>query len=71
MKDIIIGLGKPKRVVKVNGNVKLENEPRMPKESKWAEDAQGKQMGQGCSRRKKWTKGVHKQYNGSRKPKVT
>ena len=37
---------------------------------KWAKNAQGKQMGQGCSRRKKWDKGAHKQCNGLRKPKV-
>ena len=32
MKDIAIGLGKPKRVSKARGNVELENGLRMPKE---------------------------------------
>ena len=35
-----------------------------------AKDAQGKQIGQGCSRRKKWDKGAYEQCNGLRKPKV-
>ena len=61
MKDKVIGLGKPKRLVKAHENAKLENGPWMPKESKWAKDAQ---------RGKKWDKGAHKQCNGSRKPKV-
>ena len=50
-----------KELVKTHGNAELENEQRMPKESKWAKDAQ---------RGKKWDKGAHKQCNGSRKPKV-
>ena len=39
MKDIVIGLGKPKRVSKARGHVELENGLRMPKESKWTKDA--------------------------------
>ena len=31
----------PRKLVKAHGNVELENERRMPKESKWVEDAQG------------------------------
>ena len=61
MKDRVIELGKPKRVSKSSWEYRIR---------KWAKDAQGKQMGQGCPRRKKWDKGAHKQYNESRKPKV-
>ena len=37
--------GSPKELVKAHGNAKLENESRMPKKSKWAEDAQGERNG--------------------------
>ena len=40
-----MGQGSPKELVKTHGNAKLENGPRMPKESKWAEDAQGERNG--------------------------
>ena len=56
-----MGRGSPKELVKAHGSAELENGQRMPKERKWAKDAQ---------RGKKWDKGTHKQYNGSRKPKV-
>lgn len=59
--DKVIGPKKPKIVSKSSWECKIR---------KWAEDAQGKQMGQGCPRRKIWAKGAHKQCNGSRKPKV-
>ena len=62
MKDKATGLGKPKRVSKSSWECRIR---------KCVKDAQGKQMGQGCPRRKKWDKGAHKQHNGSRKPKVT
>ena len=42
---MVIGAGKPKRVRKAHGNAELENRLRMPKESKWAEDAQGERNG--------------------------
>ena len=61
MKDKIIGLRKLKRVSKSPWECRIK---------KWAKDAQAKQMGQGCPRRKKRDKGAHKQCNGSRKPKV-
>ena len=37
---MIIRLGKPKELVEAHVNTELENGPRMPKESKWAKDAQ-------------------------------
>ena len=46
-------------IAKAHGNVELE----------WAEDAQGKKMGQGCLRREKWVEEARKQWNGLRKPK--
>ena len=61
MKDTVIGLGKLKRVSKNLWECRIR---------KWVEDAQGKRMGQGCPRRKKWAKGAHKLFNGLRKPKV-
>jgi len=36
-----LGPENPRELVKTHGNIKLENEPRMPKKSKWAKDAQG------------------------------
>ena len=45
MKDMIIRLGKPKKLVEAHVNIELENGPRMPKESKWAKDAQGERNG--------------------------
>ena len=48
-------------LVKAHENVELEIGLRMPKESKWAKDAQ---------RGKEGDKGAHKQCNGSRKSKV-
>ena len=56
-----MGQGSPKDLVKAHENIELENGQRMPKENKWAKDAQ---------RGKKWDKDAHKQCNGSRKPKV-
>ena len=61
MKNKVISPRKPKRVSKSPWECKVR---------KWAKDAQGKQMGQGCSRRKKLDKGAHKQCNRLRKPKV-
>ena len=61
MENEIIRPGKPKRVRKSPWECGVR---------KWVKDAQGKQMGQGCSRRKKWDKRAHKQCNGLRKPKV-
>ena len=58
MKDNVIGPVKPKKVSKSPWECKLR---------KGAKDAQGKQMGQRCLRRKKWDKGAHKQCNGSKK----
>ena len=40
-----MGQGSPKKLVKAHGNAKLENGLKMPKESKWAEDAQGERNG--------------------------
>ena len=45
MKDKIIKLRKPKKLVEAHVNTELENGPRMPKESKWAKDAQGERNG--------------------------
>jgi len=50
MKDTVIGPGKPKRVSESPWECRLR---------KWAKDAQGKQMGQGCARK----------ANGPRMPK--
>ena len=61
MKNNIIGSGKPKRVSKSPWECRVR---------KWAKDGQGKQIGQGCSRRKTWDKGAHKQWNKLRKLKV-
>ena len=61
IKDKVIRPRKSKRVSKSSWEYKIR---------KWAKDAQGKQMGQECSRRKKWDKEAHKQCNGLRKPKV-
>ena len=35
-----MGQGSPNKLVKAYGNAELEKWPRMPKESKWAKDAQ-------------------------------
>ena len=40
-----MGQGGQKELVKVHENAKLENGPRMSKESKWTEDAQGERNG--------------------------
>ena len=40
-----MGQGSPKELVKAHENAELENGPRMPKECKWAEDAQGERNG--------------------------
>ena len=46
MKDIVkLGQGSPKELVKAHGNAELENRPRMPKESKGAEDAEEERNG--------------------------
>ena len=42
---MIIRLRKPKKLVEAHVNTELENGPRMPKESKWAKDAQGERNG--------------------------
>ena len=61
MKNKITGLRKPKRVSKNSWECRIR---------KWVKDAQGKKMDQGCSKRKKWDKGAHKQCNRLRKSKV-
>ena len=61
MKDKVIGPGNPKRVSKSPCECRIRNGLRMPKERKWAKDAQ---------RGKRWDKGARKQCNGPRKPKV-
>ena len=40
-----MGQGSPKELVKAHENIELVNRPRMPKESKQAEDAQGERNG--------------------------
>ena len=40
-----MGRGSPKNSVKAHENAKLRKGPRKPKESKWAQDAQGKTNG--------------------------
>ena len=40
-----MGQGSSKNLVKTHENAELENGPIMPKESKWAEDAQGERKG--------------------------
>ena len=61
MKNKIIGPRKPKRVSKSSWECRVK---------KLAKDTQGKQIGQGCLRRKKWDKGAHEQCNGLRELKV-
>jgi len=41
-----LGQGSPKELVKAYGNAKLENRPRMPKESKWPRMPKKKWIGQ-------------------------
>ena len=41
------------------------NGPRMPKEMKWAEDAQKNEMGQGSPREMKWAKEAQNNMNTS------
>ena len=36
-----MGQGSLNELEKIHGNTELENGPKMPKESKWANDAQG------------------------------
>ena len=62
MRYEVIGSRKPKRVSKGPWENRIGKGPRKPKESKWAKDAQGKQMGQGCPRGK-WDTGARKQCN--------
>ena len=45
MRNKKIGSGKPNGVSKSPWYTELENESRMPKESKWAKDAQEKRNG--------------------------
>ena len=52
-----MGQGNPKELAKAHGNAEFE----------WVEEAQGKEIGQRCLRRKKWVKEAHKQCNGSGK----
>ena len=40
-----MGQGSPKELIKAYGNAELENELKMPKDSKWAKDAQGERNG--------------------------
>ena len=40
-----MGQGSPKELVKAHGYAELENGPRIPKESKWAKDAQEERNG--------------------------
>ena len=40
-----MGRGSPKNSIKAHGNAKLRKEPKKPKESKLAQDAQGKTNG--------------------------
>ena len=54
MKDKVIGPGKPKGVSKNLQERRIR---------KIVEDAQGKQMGQGCPRGNKWDTGARKQCN--------
>ena len=61
MKNKIIRLGKLKRVSKSLWECRVR---------KLAKDAQGKQMGQGCSRKKEWDKRAHELCNKLREPKV-
>ena len=42
---MVIGPKKPKRVSKSPWECRIGNEPRMPKERKWTEDAQGRRNG--------------------------
>ena len=42
MRDNVIGPGKPKKFSKAHGNAKLKKGSGKPKESKRAQDAQGK-----------------------------
>ena len=55
-----MGQGSPKELVKAYGNAKLENGPRMPKESKWAKDAQEEMN---------WTKEPTNNVMGQESPK--
>ena len=43
--------------------IKNWNEPRMPKERKWVEDAQKDEMGQGSSRAMEWAKEAQNNMN--------
>ena len=54
MKDMVIGLGKPKRVTKSPWECRVR---------KNAKEVQGKQMGQGWPRGNKWDERAHKQCN--------
>ena len=40
-----LGQGSTRELVKAHGIAELENGPRMPKESKWAKDAQEERNG--------------------------
>ena len=42
---MVIGPKNPKRVSKSPWECRIGNEPRMPKERKWTEDAQGRRNG--------------------------
>ena len=50
----------PKRVSESSGECRIR---------KWAKDAQGKQMGQGCPRRQKWEKEPTSNVMGQESPK--
>ena len=54
-----MGQGRLKELVKAHGNAKLENGPRIPKESKWADNAHGKQ----------WVEDAQGERNGPKEPK--
>ena len=56
-----MGQGSPKELVRAYGYAELKNGPRMPKESKWAKDAQEERNG---------TKEPISNEMGQEKPKV-
>ena len=57
---MVIEPGSLKELVKAHDDAEL----------KWAKNAQGKEMGLECPRRKKWAKEAYEQWNGLGKPKV-
>ena len=49
MKDMVTGLGKPKRVSKISWECKIENGPRMPNERNKPREPTSNVMGQGST----------------------